>query len=126
MGYETQLLVGLDTKNSYSDDGTYFMVYAHVDMCRLGDSALFELPWENNTPDKNKWYFYAPCGDGDTQVTEDRYGTRFRPVPLTDVITALEMDTTNTDYCRIKWALALLKSIQENSNEELTVILWGY
>ncbi len=126
MGYETQLLVGKDTGQSYSDEGTYFMVHAHVDMCKLGNSALFNLPWINKTPEDNKWYFYPPCGDGDTPVTEDRYGEQFKPIPLANVITALEEDASNDDYRRVKWALALLKSIQENSGEELSVILWGY
>lgn len=126
MGYETQLVVGLDTEQKYNEDGIYFMTYATVDMCKIGSSALFNLPTVNKTPDKKHWYFYSICGDGNTPVTEDRYGDMFQPVPLDDVITALEQDVHDSNYRRFKWALALLKSIKETSTEELSVILWGH
>lgn len=126
MGYETQLIVGKDTGNSYSDGGIYFMVHAHVDMCKMGDSALFNLPWVNKTPEKEKWYFYSPMGDGDTIVTEDRYGDMPRPVPIADVINTLREDVTKSDYRRFKWALALLEAMEKDSPEGLSVLLWGY
>jgi len=126
MGYETQLIIGRDTGQSYTDEGTYFMVYAHVDMCKMGDSALFNLPWVNKTPEKEKWYFYAPMGDGDTVVDEDRYGDIPRPVPIADVINALREDVTKNDYRRFKWALALLEAMAEDSPEGLSVLMWGY
>jgi len=126
MGYETELLVGRDTGDSYSSEGQYFMVYAHVDMCKLGMTAVLDLPWVNKTPEVKKWYWYAPTGDGNTIITEDRYGDMPRPVPIADVITALKEDLVNSDYRRLKWALALLESMEENSGEELSVLLWGY
>ena len=126
MGYETELLIGKDTGQSFGDEGTYFQIYAHVDMCKMGNSSLFDLPWVNNTPEKNKWYFYPVCGDGETMVTEDCYGELLRPVPITDAIHALEKDIDNNDYRRFKWALALLKTMQEDSPEGLSVLMYGY
>lgn len=126
MGYETQLLVGHDTGQSYSSDGTFWMSYATVDLCKLGYTELDSLPWKNETPDIEQWYFFPICGDGDTPVTEDRYGTKPRPVPIDDVITALELNAERDEYRRLLWAIGLLKAMKENSHENLTVILWGY
>ncbi len=129
MGYETQLLVGCDTNQNLGDDGTFFfMVEATVDMRKMGNSELFNLPWVNHTPKEKSWYFYAPAGDGDTTITKDRYGEYLQPVPIADAITALEKDVETTDYRRFKWALALLKAMQADSteNENLSVLLWGH
>ncbi len=125
MGYETQLIVGVDTGQSYSDAGTYFQVYATIDMCKLGhQSAVHDLDSVNKTPDEKSWYFYAPAGDGDTPVTKDRYGAMFKPIPIADVIAALEKDAETTDYRRVLWAITMLKAMDKV--ERLSVILWGY
>jgi len=128
MGYETMLLIGRNTEQSYlSDDkGVYFQVYTHVDMCKLGDSQLFNLPWVNKTPEDKFWYWYAPTGDGDTQVEEDRYGDKPRPVPLLAVLEALEEDMTNDDYRRLKWAYHLLLAMEETTPGKLSVLMWSY
>lgn len=127
MGYETQLIIGEDTGQSYSDDGIFFMVHATVDMCKMGDSALFNLPWVNKTPEKEKWYWYSPTGDGDTSYSEDRYGDIPRPVPLADVVNALREDVEKSDYRRFKWALALCESMmKEPGGERFSVLMWGY
>ena len=125
MGYETQLLIGVNT-NTVGRNGTYFMIYAHIDMCVLGKSNLFTLPYKNNSPETEKWFFYAPYGDGDTRITTDPYGKYPRPVPISDVIAAIEEDLLNSGYRRLTWALDLLKSMNENSSEALSVLLWGH
>lgn len=127
MGYETQLLIGHDTGNSFSGTGIFFMVYATIDLCKLGNSALFDLPWENKTPDEASWYWYPPTSDGNTIVSEDPYGDIPQPVPIADVISALEEDVANDDYRRLHWALGMLKAMQaEARGEELSVLLWGH
>lgn len=127
MGYETILLIGKDTKMGFApDEGIYFQVYAHVDMCKLGNSQLFNLPWLNKTPEDKFWFWYAPTGDGDTQIEEDRYGDKPRPVPLLAVLEALEEDMSNADYRRLWWAYQLLLSMHETSPGELSVLMWSY
>lgn len=128
MGYETQLLIGEDTGNSYNNDGDYFMVHAVVDMCKMGNSELFNLPWVNKTPDVKKWYWYSPTGDGDTVCTEDRYGDKPQPVPLEDVVNALRRDIEADDgYRRLHWALALCEAmLKQPGGEGFTVLMWGY
>jgi hypothetical protein len=125
MGYETTLLIGRDTKTTFisKESAVYFQVYAHVDMGKLGNSKLLDLPWINKTPEDIFWYWYAPTGDGDTQIEEDRYGEKPRPMPIATVIQALKEDIKNDDYERLKWALALLESMPDG---DLSVLLYGY
>ena len=126
MGYETQLLVGKATDMEFQGK-KYFMVYATVDMSKMGyDSAVYDLPWKNENTDDVMWEWYAPTGDGDIAVCQDRYGDYPQPVPVGDVIEALRTDSAGDDYRRFKWALALLEAMEKDTPEGLSVILWGY
>jgi hypothetical protein len=126
MGYETQLLVGIDTGQLYNE-GTFFMLYATIDMCKMGDSALFNLPWLNKTPEKERWYWYPPTGDGNTVAAyEDRYGDIPQPIPIADVIAALEKDIETSEYRRFKWALDMLKALDDGKQIGLSVLMWGH
>jgi len=133
MGYETQLIVGKDTGHSYaSQKGNYFQVYAIVDMCKMGyDNVISRLSAHLGEKAEPVVYWYAPTGDGDTVITEDSYGDKPKPVPIKDVIAALE-ETMEQEklageyaYRRFKWAYALLKAMEDDS-EELSVLMYGY
>jgi len=129
MGYETQLLIGEDTGPSNSDAGNFFMVHATVDMAKMGDSALFNLPWVNKTPEKEKWYWYPPTGDGNTPTYVDRYDDIPRPIPLADVVDALRKDCRDNDYNRhfLGRALALCEAmLKEPRGSSFSVLMWGY
>lgn len=125
MGYETELLVGKDTGTVYKGKA-YFMVYATMDLRTLVNSALFELKTVNNTPDVKQWEWYAPTGNDNIPVHTDPYGSKPRPVPIQDVIAALEKDMEHSDYRRLKWAHAMLKSMHEDAYEQLSVLLYGH
>lgn len=128
MGYETQLIVGIDTGQEY-DGKKYFMVVTTIDMCKLGNTSMDALPWKNKNPYAEMWEWYPPTGDGNTPTTCDRYGDYPRPVPLGDVIAAIEKDMTRSDYRRLKWAHALLTAIYEGEGEggeTFSVLLWGH
>lgn len=125
MGYETQLLIGKAIDMEFQGK-KYFMVYATIDMCKMGyDSAVYDLPWKNENPDDEMWQWYAPTGDGNTAVCEDRYGDYPQPVPIADVVEALRADMKVSDYRRDRWAMALLESMV-NDSENLSVLLWGH
>ncbi len=125
MGYETELLIGKDTDMVF-EGRTYFQLVATIDMCKLGESALFNLPWVNETPEERRWEWYPPTGDGDTSISVDRYDSVPRPIPLIDVLEALEEDIDQDDYRRLKWAYHMLRSMHETSPNEFSVMLWGY
>lgn len=128
MGYETELVIGVDTGSTFNADQNeiYFQVYGTIDMCKMGRSAIHDLPTVNETPEKKRWYFFPPAGDGDAQVFKDRYGAFPRPVPIEDVIAALEKDVETSDFRRFKWALGMLRAMSSTGNEQLSVLSWGY
>ena len=125
MGYETQMIIGVATEQEY-EGIRYFMTYATIDMCKLGQyTALYDLDWCNETPDEPIWGFYAPAGDGNTSVTRDCYGDVPKPIPIELVIEALEKDMEDSDYRRLKWAHALLVFIQATT-DGASVLLYGH
>jgi len=127
MGYEVLLLIGRDTKQVF-EDLTYFMITATLDMGKCSRSNLLLLPWENRTPEINKWEFYSPAGEPDTSIIEDRYGNLLQPVPLDDIIKALEKDVRRDNYRPAVWALSYLNKMRDDSitNETFSVMLYGH
>lgn len=118
-----------DEKGAYIETGrieVYFQTYAMVDLCCPGpDTHLLKLDWKNT--DKHVvWYFYE---DGNTAVKQDGYGDSPQPIPVEEVIEALEKDLVESlegypgsegdpdsgGYRRFKWAIALLKSMDDDT-----------
>lgn len=125
MGYETTLLVGIPTTIKDKDGGIYFAVYAALDMCKLGhESAVLDLDWQNKEEGGDFWYHYHGT-DGDIQRNEDYYGDKPKPVPIGDVIRALEMDMARTNYRRLRWAYELLRAM-ERDDENIAVLFFGH
>jgi len=127
MGYETELVVGKLTDHKFGHETAHwFKVYAVVDMCKMGyDTLVATLDAHLPKGSEPAVYWYAPTGDGNTMITEDSYGDMPKPLPIKTVVEALEKDMENEDYRRFKWALALLKSMEDDP-EGLSVLMWGY
>jgi hypothetical protein len=153
MGYETKLFIGREGHTSdemqsgdlvvedgqayrpllTDDEGeliktgrksTYFMVYAEIDLCKCGYSSAVSKLDQINKDESHFWEWYG-SGDGNNAITEDRYGDKLKPIPISDVVAALESDEKNDNYRRFKWALALLKSMQDEP-EDLKVLIYGH
>ena len=153
MGYETRLLIGRSTtphkgvkKGDYfldeynnldreyikGEDGefiytdrmeSYFMIYATIDLCKVGCLLPNELRFNTN-PDKHVNYWY----EGGKECMEDSYGKYPSVVKLNVVLDAIkELQEENGDepYRRFDWAIALLESMSKGK-EELEVLLVGY
>lgn len=121
MGYEIKLIIG--STDHVEGEDNYFMKYAEIDLCKIGmNSKLNDLEMFNRS-DKTTWYFYAD--DGNTKVTEDCYGDKFKALPLSDYIEKLQEDVVDSDYRRFKWALSLLKSMSYDK-EPKYVIAYGH
>ena len=103
---------------------TYFSVYAMIDLCKCGsESAIHKLNRQNEDK-KHFWYFYGE--DGNKPISEDRYGDSLKPVPIGDVIAAIECDMIeNSEYRRFKWALGLLNTMKDD-NENLEILVYGH
>lgn len=126
MGYETYLIIGSES-DYVSEKKKYFSAEVTIDLCKLGNSAIDNLPRINKTPEVFEWKFFAMCGDGNTPVLNDGYDIKLQPVPLSDVITAIKQDMLNTDYRRLKWALSTLEAIEKDSRpNEFSVLIYGH
>ncbi len=133
MGYEVIVSVGrVHDDNFYETEESkglqYFREYASVDLCKPGNDSSFLQAIrqaKENDNDLKPVYLYAPMGDGDTQVVKDKYDDKLFPIPIQDALDALRKDNERDPYRRFKWAVALLESMAEDS-ENLFVISWGY
>jgi len=105
----------------------YFSTYGIIDLaCPGADAHLLKLDWKNKEAGSVIWYFYQ---SGDTSVKEDGYGDSPKPVPVADVIEALEkdleeskVDYTEKGYRRFRWALGFLKTMDDDAE----VLLHGH
>ncbi len=101
---------------------TYFMIYAEIDLCKLGrDSHIGKILTENKS-DKEEFYYFG--SDGNTKITEDIYGSKPNEISVAKCIEALRLDVKDSDYRRFKWALALLESMKDEN--EISVIWYGH
>ncbi len=129
MGYEIQMLVGRvhENQKGYSPDTKdkcWFNVFANVDLCKPGNgTAIMKL---KDAAKADPIYTYAIMGDGDTEVVEDKYGDKIKPIPIQDVLEALYIDQRNDHYRRFSWAIALLEKMVHEENGQLSVAFWGY
>jgi hypothetical protein len=151
MGYENRLFIGRSCHSSdelrqedliisdgeayrpYSRDddgntvptgrkGIYFQVMAMIDLCKCGyDSEISKIDWKNKEMESVFWYFYY----GSEETKEDHYGETPKPVIIKTVLDALRKDSEREDYRRFKWAIALLESMEKDS-ENLQVLFYGY
>lgn len=106
----------------------YIMPYAEIDLGKVAnrDTALTDLVENSHRekPSEAVCYFYG--SDGNTEIIEDRYGATMLPVPIKDVIRAMSESYTPGAYRRIDWALALLKSMVDSGNFDLSVVFYGH
>lgn len=153
MGYETKFIIGVrcqksdelklhknlrldgDKQSAYrpmclrngkpiktGKKSTYFMIYATIDLSKCSyDSQIMKLNRENKN-ENDYVYFYQ----GDTLIKTDLYDSYMNPIPIADVIAALEIDYENDDYRRYRWALDLLKSMNIDANNEIEVLFYGH
>ncbi len=97
----------------------YFFVYGMIDLCKPGgDSHLLKLDWRNKDHHRLFWKYYM----GTQEVTEDLYGDYAQPLPIKDVIEALEKDSAEDDYRRFKWALGMLRAMPKDAE----VLFYGH
>ena len=110
----------------------YCRVIATIDLCAFRGEAIEALDRDNikqSKADKKHVYYYYES-DGNTQVKEDRYGEKRNPIPIAEVLKAVE-DSHNEDideyrYHRSEWAIGLLKSMIGFRGKKLSVILEGH
>lgn len=124
MSYESKLII-VDKGWLMDDDGLVFAdVVATYDMCKchfLSDVLRKEQ--------KTNCYFFAD--DGNTKVTEDKYGDELTETDVDTVIEVLEKAVDEgEEYRRIFPLLAMLRSFREQEKQHmwrhLSVLHYGY
>jgi len=103
-----------------------FLNIAEIDLCKPGAGAVNNLyekySYKGENKDVHKWF-----RDPNTKIEEDCYGKKKIPVPIPEVIEALEEDNkTFGEYHRFTWAIALLKAIEKSRPNGYSVIMFGY
>lgn len=114
MGYESRLYIVETHKNS-----SYAEKIATISMSKMGGNGwneLFNKPFE--------YEMYAD--DGNTLLTEDRYGEKLTYAEFEPVIKWLETKGKEMDYRRIAPLLGLLKSFDRSQWDELKIVHYGY
>jgi hypothetical protein len=106
---------------------TWFRDMAHIDLCCIGTGSLSNLvtaTQKGSKCPKHTLYFFSD--DGNTQITEDKYGAPFKAVPVKEVLKALQdQQKAEGPYRRYNWAIALLKSMVKDP-DGLEVLFFGH
>ena len=124
MGYESRLYVVQKRTWVNEEEKTYAQVIAMFNMGKY--YSLSDVL--RNKPETN-CYFYAD--DGNTQITEDRYGKPLTESDIETVIDILEKDVAKGEcYRRILPLLSTLKMLEkqrkENIWDNIVVLHYGH
>lgn len=116
MGYESKLYV-VDKHDWKGCDGKWGEVIASFDLCCV--------------PINFAHYPVTDCyifsDDGNTKITEDKYGSPLKEVPVKDMIDMIEKEIeADKDYRRYQPCLNLLKGFDLSRWENLVVLHYGH
>lgn len=108
----------------------WFEVMCDLDLCKLGyqDDALNKLiqkSHESGKANAAKEFYYFYGIDGNTEITEDKYGAIMWPVPVAEVVAAIQASLGDEPYRRLKWLLTLLKSMSARKHN-IHVMFYGH
>lgn len=119
MGYESKLYVVEKTTMSNKNHMFYGIVVAMFDLSKVYyvSYRIKKYPYTNTV-------FFSD--DGDTEITEDRYGERLKEIPLKDMIAILREASANSNYRRYKPALALLESFDDPQWKDIVALHYGH
>lgn len=120
MGYESRLYVVKKTTS-----------FGYNTNLRFAQKiAMFNLGKVPAVSDKMRAYkntdAFIYADDGNTEITEDKYGDALKEIPLADAISILEDAAAKDDYWRYRPCIALLKSMQEYGQGDIVVLHYGY
>jgi hypothetical protein len=129
MGYEVTLRVGrvCDWGN---ESPQAFLTDALVDLCKPGNCKMLNLLEPGH--DFKQVYFFE--SDGNTKVSEDRYGDFLYAIPIEKFLPVLAQDLADSKkdyvgigYRRFLWAYRLLNSMKRHGKQDkFHVIIFGY
>lgn len=116
MGYESKLYV-VDKHDWKWCEEKWGEVIASFDLCRVPINFA-------HYPATDCYIF---SDDGDTKITEDKYGSPLREIPINELINMIENAIKETDYYRrYQPCLSLLKGFNPKDWENLIVLHYGH
>ena len=116
MGYESKLYV-VDKHDWKGCDGKWGEIIASFDLCCVPINFA-QYPVTD---------CYIIADDGNTRITEDKYGSPLREIPVKDMIDMIEKEIkADKDYRRYQPCLNLLKGFDLNRWENLIVLHYGH
>ena len=116
MGYESKLYV-VDKHDWKWCEEKWGEVIASFDLCRVPINFA-------HYPATDCYIF---SDDGDTKITEDKYGSPLREIPMNELINMIENVIKETDYYRrYQPCLSLLKGFNPKDWENLIVLHYGH
>lgn len=115
MGYESRVyIVKKSMESNYAEEIAKFNCRGMAD----GWTNLFDKPFVGD--------LYAD--DGNTLITEDKYGKELKYTDFPSVIAWLEKEVEKDDYRRLKPLLSLLKGfdLSQWQDGEMQIVHYGY
>lgn len=132
MGYELKMFVGIvGYEAPVGGEGRhYFEVVSMFDLSKPGsNSSIYALAIRDRVAERLMGEYpkiYLFDLDGNKQYTEDCCGEVLRAIPIDEVITELESDSEKDNYWRFDAGLGMLKAMRDESDRELSVVLYGH
>lgn len=122
MGYETKLIIGTktDMKGYENKDANFVIEIASIDLCK---SDFYDTQL-NKEEDTELVYIYG--SNGNTEITMDCYGSRLYAINPKKVLKFMQNANNTAKYRRYNAAIALLKSLIKDFEDDLTCILYGH
>jgi hypothetical protein len=106
MGYETTIYIGQPGRDGFDYNTHWFHVFGHIDCSKIGSLITVEAR-------KSGIPCYIFGDDGDTKITEDKYGQVLVAVPIKKVIEGLKEHLKGNKYSRAQWAYDALRSMKK-------------
>ena len=122
MGYETKMFLVECHEQMKENGAAYCSPIAEIELCKIGYyGALAKL--DACRPSKPLAYIYSI--DGNTRVTEDRYGKNLGFYDVEEVLTAMKTDNETENYRRFGVGIAVLEAAI-GKFENLKVLFFGH
>jgi hypothetical protein len=131
MSVDTTLVIGSLVEEAYaksSDERNWLNTTATIDLKALGRESLIHN-FANRKDEYKPAYFYD--NDGDTQISEDKYGTKLYAVPIAEFVRVFRQECNRSQEengvmsRRLAWALPLLTRMKNyRPLENLYVVLF--
>lgn len=124
MGYEVRLIAGRTSSITLSHDKVepkWLRSLLEIEL-----NKMLGITSELEKFESEEVYIYR-LDDGDTEVTEDRYGTTLKAYKLEDIIQILQYYVNHFEYLYLNHAITCLRSIRDlYSSVDIKVIPFGH